>query len=640
MRPYLFVVMLLWLAVVGMACEEKGAPTPTSPEVGLGAPAGGVPATGELVPTAPSNGESDAIIVGPVTSSGAGTGGQPTVGTDTTPATGAEEAVAGATDGDADGILDTKDNCPTLYNPNQCDVNTDGVGDDCDSKAVWVAAGQVEFEDPSAPLGSLLHPFKKISEAIKSPQATTGKTIFLIASSPDGDPEYAIYDEEAIVLKDGMSLYGGFDYTKSTKLLFCETQTSTGFSMQPAYFSAIIRGLSAAMPTLSVTNDGTKVSAIRYVKVETPTKSSGASNVAVKVMGSLTANRTELVAYDTPSGGTVRGLHIAPTAGVATIHVSESRIEVGSESLGTAGAQNVYAIQAETPGDTGKYSVTVEKNTLMVRATGVVGWGIRTQGQGVEASIRGNAIVAQGTEKAYGIFAEPGFTNLAVENNQLEASGDEYAYGVYVKGVTNSAMIGGNGIVVTAMGHDGATYNGTAYGVYAGDSMKADVFLNSVRVRGGDTTYAVLSNKNQYIYILNNILAPVDWDITDDDIPLSGENYKVAFVLQTHPTQLGIFASNLTAAGSAFAKFANTATVKSEAAAKYFFGGKWMISDNRVGMDPQWEDAFTVKIHASSPAVNAGMDITSKNSWAITHDLFGTVRPQGKVYDIGAHEVQ
>ena len=43
------------------------------------------------------------------------------------------------TDQDGDGILDTVDNCPTLFNPlrpidgpNQADVDQDGVGDICD----------------------------------------------------------------------------------------------------------------------------------------------------------------------------------------------------------------------------------------------------------------------------------------------------------------------------------------------------------------------------------------------------------------------------------------------------------------------------------------------------------------------------
>ncbi|GEM_PF-4104564 len=38
-------------------------------------------------------------------------------------------------DGDADGIPDTTDNCPTVYNPSQTDSDNDGIGDVCDQPA-------------------------------------------------------------------------------------------------------------------------------------------------------------------------------------------------------------------------------------------------------------------------------------------------------------------------------------------------------------------------------------------------------------------------------------------------------------------------------------------------------------------------
>jgi hypothetical protein len=36
---------------------------------------------------------------------------------------------------DLDGVIDSEDNCPYIYNPHQIDINRDGVGDKCVSSA-------------------------------------------------------------------------------------------------------------------------------------------------------------------------------------------------------------------------------------------------------------------------------------------------------------------------------------------------------------------------------------------------------------------------------------------------------------------------------------------------------------------------
>ncbi|MDH4034320.1 MAG: right-handed parallel beta-helix repeat-containing protein, partial [candidate division Zixibacteria bacterium] len=53
---------------------------------------------------------------------------------------GAYDVVAGCNspaDTDSDGIADIMDNCPEVYNPDQTDIDLDGIGDLCDTTRVW-----------------------------------------------------------------------------------------------------------------------------------------------------------------------------------------------------------------------------------------------------------------------------------------------------------------------------------------------------------------------------------------------------------------------------------------------------------------------------------------------------------------------
>ena len=45
-------------------------------------------------------------------------------------------------DGDSDGVTDSLDNCPFVFNPDQADGNNDGLGDRCDSESAQLSLAQ------------------------------------------------------------------------------------------------------------------------------------------------------------------------------------------------------------------------------------------------------------------------------------------------------------------------------------------------------------------------------------------------------------------------------------------------------------------------------------------------------------------
>jgi hypothetical protein len=59
----------------------------------------------------------------------------------------AAPAFAQLEDADLDGIEDELDNCPSVYNPDQIDTNSNGLGDSCDSEVVEASSS----EEPSPP---------------------------------------------------------------------------------------------------------------------------------------------------------------------------------------------------------------------------------------------------------------------------------------------------------------------------------------------------------------------------------------------------------------------------------------------------------------------------------------------------------
>ena len=52
----------------------------------------------------------------------------------------------GGGDPDGDGICSANDNCPTIYNPDQADLDNDGIGNVCDPNDASISLTQVKFK--------------------------------------------------------------------------------------------------------------------------------------------------------------------------------------------------------------------------------------------------------------------------------------------------------------------------------------------------------------------------------------------------------------------------------------------------------------------------------------------------------------
>ena len=90
--------------------------------------------------------------------------------------------VAIAPDTDNDGIPDTTDNCPSLYNPDQTDVNRDGFGDACVAPDVIIPPDSSFGKNPSIGQGTVIDAGVKFGD-----NAQIGKNVELGKNVQAGD---------------------------------------------------------------------------------------------------------------------------------------------------------------------------------------------------------------------------------------------------------------------------------------------------------------------------------------------------------------------------------------------------------------------------------------------------------------------
>src|SRR6266496_4176457 len=91
-------------------------------------------------------------------------------------------ALATGPDTDGDGIPDSQDNCPTVFNPNQQDTDGDGIGDVCDNCPSIPNPGQEDTDGDG--IGNACDSTITVTNANDS---GTGSLRQALANANDGD---------------------------------------------------------------------------------------------------------------------------------------------------------------------------------------------------------------------------------------------------------------------------------------------------------------------------------------------------------------------------------------------------------------------------------------------------------------------
>jgi hypothetical protein len=178
-------------------------------------------------------------------------------------------------DRDADGIPDTEDNCPDVYNPNQNDGDSDGVGNACETQtptgsAVLVGAGDISSGGSrDQETGNLL---KAQLDCGAWGVFTTGDNAY-----PDGTyNNYQVYDAAwGSFRSKTRPTYGNHDYYRSSTAVGSEQYWNEGPDPTPVQVSN-----AASFYAYDVANSNWRAIVLNSVSTERPTSNQAPSCAA------------------------------------------------------------------------------------------------------------------------------------------------------------------------------------------------------------------------------------------------------------------------------------------------------------------------------------------------------------------------
>jgi hypothetical protein len=236
------------------------------------------------------------------------------------------------------------------------------------------------------------------------------------------------------------------------------------------------------------------------------------------------------------------------------------------------------------------------------------------------AEVIGNELDIQGSSSNYGIYPYYCDSGIIIKNNLVNIHGSSSGYCIYLyycDGLSTSPNLIYNNFISQSVG------TGTVYGIYAYNSLYADIFYNSINVTGGSTTagraiYMNSSTSGSYgnINIKNNILSN------------TGGGYAIE--ISSGAVTLGYISScdynDLYATGSVLARYNNS---------DYSSLSAWQtissLDANSVSVNPIFSSL--TDLHTGAVSLNG----TATPITGITTDIDGETR-NSTTPDIGADE--